>query len=268
MTPAQPGLQSALLSGVAAAQALGLALGVPIIGVNHVEAHLVAPFLALGALPTWPLVSLVVSGGHTHLFLSRGDEDHQVLGATLDDAAGEAFDKVAKVLGLGYPGGPEIQRAAAGGDPRTVVFKRPYLAPDSLDFSFSGLKTGVMYHCFGRLEDGRPGPHLNPDLSVEDVAASFQACVVDVRDRKLRRAVERTGVSRVAVGGGVACNGPLRARLEDTARELEWDLLLAPPQYCTDNAAMVAARGAQVWQVRGGVERPIDVAPRAAWPRI
>lgn len=264
----RPGLQSALLSGVAAAQAIGLAMDVPIIGVNHVEAHLVAPFLALETLPTWPLISLVVSGGHTHLFHSTDDLNHVVLGATLDDAAGEAFDKVAKVLGLGYPGGPEIQRAAEGGDPRAVPFKRPYLAPDSLDFSFSGLKTGVMYHCFGRREDGRPGPDLKPELSVKDVAASFQACVVDVLDRKLRRAVERTGVTRVAVGGGVACNGPLRKRLSATAEELGWDLMLAPPKFCTDNAAMVAARGAQVWKLSGCEAAPIEVAARAVWPRV
>lgn len=264
----RPGLLAALLSGIAAAQALGLALDVPVIGVNHVEAHLVAPFLVDGRAPEWPLLSLVVSGGHTHLFLSRGDEDHLLLGATLDDAAGEAFDKVAKLLRLGYPGGPVVQRAAESGDPEAVVFKRPYLSKESLDFSFSGLKTAVLYHCFGQTPDGKPGgDRLKPGLRVEDVAASFQACVVDVLDRKLRRAVEQTGVTRVAIGGGVACNGPLRERLRRTAAERQWELLLAPPALCTDNAAMVAARGAQVWAARGGVPRPLEASPRASWVR-
>ena len=263
-----PGLVSALLTGVAAAQAIGLALRAPVVGVNHVEAHLIAPFLAAGIDPAWPLLSLVVSGGHTHLFHSRSDEDHRLLGATRDDAAGEAFDKVAKLLDLGYPGGPEIQRAAASGDPRSVAFKRPYLAPDSLDFSFSGLKTAVLYHCFGQTADGKPGgDRLKDGLRVEDVAASFQACVVDVLDRKLRRAAEQTGVRRIAVGGGVACNGPLRARLRETAETEGWDLLLAPPAFCTDNAAMVAARATQLYRARGGRLPGLQVQARASWPR-
>lgn len=264
----RPGLLAALLSGIAAAQALGLALDVPVIGVNHVEAHLVAPFLVDERDPEWPLLSLVVSGGHTHLFLSRGVEDHVLLGATMDDAAGEAFDKVAKLLGLGYPGGPVVQRAAESGDPTAVAFKRPYLSRDSLDFSFSGLKTAVLYHCFGQTPEGGPGGDtLKPGLRVEDVAASFQACVVDVLDTKVRRAVEQTGVTRVAIGGGVACNGPLRERLRQTATEQGWELLLAPPAWCTDNAAMVAARGAQIWRARGGVSRPLEALARASWPR-
>ncbi len=265
----RPGLVSALLSGVAAAQALGVAFGVPVMGVNHVEAHLIAPFLASGEAPRWPLLSLVVSGGHTHLFLSRSDEDHRLLGATRDDAAGEAFDKVAKLLDLGYPGGPVIQRSAEGGDPEAVAFKRPYLAPDSLDFSFSGLKTAVLYHCFGQTPDGKPGgDRLKEGLRVEDVAASFQACVVDVLDRKLRRASQQTGIKRVAVGGGVACNGPLRDRLRATAETLGWELLIAPPEYCTDNAAMVAARGAQLFRAGGGRIAGLQVQARATWPRV
>jgi N6-L-threonylcarbamoyladenine synthase len=256
----RPGLLSALLSGVAAAEALGFALGLPVIGVNHVEAHLVAPFLAIETLPVWPVVSLVVSGGHSHLFLSRGDEDHLVLGATLDDAAGEAFDKVAKLLSLGYPGGPAIQAAAEAGDPTAIPFKRPYLDRDSLDFSFSGLKTAVLYHCFGQDPAGRAGRRLQSGLRVEDVAASFQAAVVDVLVEKVARAVRLTGVTAVAVGGGVACNGPLRERLASRATAEGWHLLLAPGALCTDNAAMVAARGAQLF-TRG---TPPTAGPRAA----
>jgi N6-L-threonylcarbamoyladenine synthase len=256
----RPGLLSALLSGVAAAEALGLALDLPVIGVNHVEAHLVAPFLASETLPVWPAVSLVVSGGHSHLFLSRGDEDHLVLGATLDDAAGEAFDKVAKLLALGYPGGPAIQAAAEAGDPTAIPFKRPYLDRDSLDFSFSGLKTAVLYHCFGQDPDGRAGRRLRSGLRVADVAASFQAAVVDVLVEKVARAVRLTGVTTVAVGGGVACNGPLRERLANRAAAEGWHLLLAPGALCTDNAAMVAARGAQLF-TRG---TPSTAGPRAA----
>jgi len=261
-----PGLQAALLCGTAAAHAVGLALGVPVVGVNHVEAHLIAPFLAAGRDPEWPLVSLVVSGGHTHLFRSTGDLEHVVLGATLDDAAGEAFDKVAKVLGLGYPGGPAIQAAAESGDPGALSFKRPYLSPESLDFSFSGLKTAVLYHCFGQGLDGRAGESLKPGLRAEDVAAGFQACVVDVLDRKLRRAVDATGINRVAVGGGVACNGPLRARLAETAASEGWELLIAPPAFCTDNAAMVAAQGTRVFS--SGAGAPPKVSARSSWPRI
>lgn len=264
----RPGLQAALLAGVAAAHAVGLALDVPVMGVNHVEAHLVAPFLAEARDPEWPLVSLVVSGGHTHLFHSESDTSHLLLGATLDDAAGEAFDKVAKVLGLGYPGGPAIERAAATGDDAAIPFKRPYLNPQSLDFSFSGLKTAVLYRCLGQDANGRPGTELLPGLEVEDVAASFQRTVVDVLDRKLQRAVDRTGVSRVAVGGGVACNGPLRERLAGTAAARGWELKLAPREFCTDNAAMIAARGAQLWRVQGGEVSPPAVQARASWKRV
>ena len=261
----RPGLVGALLIGVAGAQALGVALDRPVVGVNHVEAHLIAPFVALSRLPDYPLVSLVVSGGHTHLFHSSGPSRHRLLGATLDDAAGEAFDKVAKLLGLGYPGGPAIQKAAEDGDARAFAFKRSFLARDSLDFSFSGLKTAVLYRCFGQDSKGRPLSQLADGLRREDVAASFQAAVVDVLVEKLGRAVAVTGCPRVALGGGVACNGPLRGRIGERAAEMGWELLLPPPELCTDNAAMIAALGAQTQQEGRG--KPPEVAGRARWER-
>jgi N6-L-threonylcarbamoyladenine synthase len=264
----RPGLQAALLSGIALAEALAIALDRPLVGVNHIEAHLGAPFLARSSLPQYPFVSLVVSGGHTHLFRSSGVFQHELLGATLDDAAGEAFDKVAKLLGLGYPGGPAIQAAALAGSPNSIALKRPLLGPRSLDFSFSGLKTAVLYTCFGQDPTGRPLPSLKAGTAVADVAASFQACVVDVLVEKARRALHRTGLRRLAVGGGVACNRPLRDALIVMAAEEGTDLWHAPPAYCSDNAAMIAARGFEVHRTRGGRVVPLAPAPRAVWPRL
>ncbi|MSR74478.1 MAG: tRNA (adenosine(37)-N6)-threonylcarbamoyltransferase complex transferase subunit TsaD [Planctomycetes bacterium] len=260
-----PGLQAALLSGIAGAEGIALAYGIPLVGVNHVEAHLGAPFLALGELPSYPFLAFVVSGGHTHLFHARGPADLKLLGATIDDAAGEAFDKVAKMLGLGFPGGPALQRAAASGNPAAFRFKRPLLGSTSLDFSFSGLKTAVLYSCFGQEQDGRPRRVLPSNVLPQDVAASFQAAVVDVLVEKVRRAVAQTGVRRVAVGGGVACNGPLRTALAASAAALGHELLIAPPALCADNAAMVAARGCE--HLLAGISRPPRVAPRTTWPR-
>lgn len=259
-----PGLVPALVVGVASADALGLALDRPVYGVNHVEAHLVAPFLAVEEEPTWPNLGLVVSGGHTHLFRSLAADEHEVLGATLDDAAGEVFDKVARLLDLGYPGGPRIQAAAAGGgDPNAIPFKRPLLGPDSLDFSFSGLKTSVRHR---GLEACGEGFRPREGLSREDVAASFQACVVDVLVRKVERALDRTGLDVVGVGGGVACNAPLRARLEELAARRGIRLLVPPLKFCVDNAAMIAAQGGLL--LRAGRARPVAISPRGSWRRV
>jgi N6-L-threonylcarbamoyladenine synthase len=263
----EPGLVGALLLGVAAGEALAQALQKPLVGVNHIEAHLSAPFLVPGVAAEWPVVSLVVSGGHTHFFLSKSAVEHVLLGATLDDAAGEAFDKIAAVLGLGYPGGPEIERVARDGDPRAIKFKRPTLDPQGLDVSFSGLKTAVKYRCFGQHEDGRPKDVLLPEFKVADVAASFQAAVVDTLVIKARLAVKKTGVRRFAVGGGVACNGPLREGLRRAAGQDGFELLLTPPSLCTDNAAMVAAQGFHVMRLRGPEPPPLTVRSRAVWAR-
>jgi N6-L-threonylcarbamoyladenine synthase len=264
----RPGLKAALLSGLAAADAIALALGIPVVGVNHIEAHLVAPFLAAGREPIYPLVSLVVSGGHTHLFLSEAWDQHTVLGATLDDAAGEAFDKVAKMLHLAYPGGPAIEASARTGDAAALALPRPLLSEESLDFSFSGLKTAVSYACLERAPNGRPTGQLRAGVNVPDVAASFQRAVVDVLDTKVRRALKQTGVKRLALGGGVACNGPLRERLRSTAEELGVEFWLAPGALCTDNAAMVAARGYEVYTRSKGEVPPLSISSRATWPRL
>jgi N6-L-threonylcarbamoyladenine synthase len=263
----EPGLVGALLLGVAAAEGLAAATGKPVVGVNHIEAHLAAPFLVPEVRAEWPVVSLVVSGGHTHYFLSRSPVDHALLGATIDDAAGEAFDKISAVLGLGYPGGPAIEACAKDGDPRAIAFKRPTLDPAGLDVSFSGLKTAVKYRCFGQHEDGRPRDALLPQFRVADVAASFQAAVVDTLVAKARVAVKKTGVRRFAVGGGVACNGPLREALLRAGAADGFEVLLTPPKFCTDNAAMVAAQGYHVARLRGAASGPLEVRSRARWER-
>jgi N6-L-threonylcarbamoyladenine synthase len=263
----EPGLVGALLVGAAAAEGLALALGKPVVGVNHIEAHLAAPFLAPDVAAEWPLVSLVASGGHTHFFLSRSPVDHRLLGATIDDAAGEAFDKAAAVLGLGYPGGPAIEAAARDGDPRAFPFKRPTLDPARLDVSFSGLKTALRYRCCGQYENGRPRETLLPDVRVADAAASFQAAVVETLVTKARLAVRQTGVPRFAIGGGVACNGPLRAALAAAGRDDGFAVVLTPPEFCTDNAAMVAAQGFHVARLRGASEGALTVRSRAEWRR-
>ncbi|MEZ5219132.1 MAG: tRNA (adenosine(37)-N6)-threonylcarbamoyltransferase complex transferase subunit TsaD [Ilumatobacteraceae bacterium] len=225
-----PGLIGALLVGVSAAKALSLAWNVPFVGVNHMEAHLYAAFLEDPTLEL-PLVVLLVSGGHTMLIEMRGHGDYRLLGQTIDDAAGEAFDKVARYLGLGYPGGPMIDRAAELGDPSAIDFPRAMLH-DGLDFSFSGLKTAVVNHV-----------KANPDVPTEDVAASFQAAVVDVLVAKARRAARQTGAKGLVLGGGVAANSLLRDKFARAAEEDGIRSFLPSRAMCTDNAAMIASVG-------------------------
>ena len=235
-----PGLIGALLIGVTAAKALSWALGMPLLAVNHLHAHVYAAWLDADP-PPLPAVSLVVSGGHTSLFLTRGPIAHTLLGGTLDDAAGEAFDKVASILKLGYPGGPAIEQAARCGRADSVRFPRAMMKPGSARFSFSGLKTAVLYHCLGNnasrqdIEKAsyRPG-------FVADVAAAFQEAVVDVLVAKACEAAGRHGVRSLIVGGGVAANGRLRERLGAAADAQGLALRLAPAPLCTDNAAMTA----------------------------
>jgi N6-L-threonylcarbamoyladenine synthase len=245
-----PGLIGALLIGVTAAKTLAWLRDLPIIGVNHLHAHAYAAALEREA-PLFPCVSLVASGGHTSLFLSRSAIEHETLGATLDDAAGEAFDKAASILGLGYPGGPSIDRAARAGDPRAIAFPRTRLGPDSLDFSFSGIKTAVLYHCRGQNPRAPRPPPTGQEIA--DVAASFQEAVVDTLVEKLLEAARRAGASRIAVGGGVAANSRLRERLADAARRRGLEVVLPPIRYCMDNAAMVA-----------GIAHPLYAAGRAS----
>lgn len=239
----RPGLIGALLIGVSAAKAISIAHGLPLIAVNHIEAHVFSSVLSGDEFPL-PTVALVVSGGHTSLFVVRGTGDMEEIGRTIDDAAGEAFDKAAAILGLGYPGGPAIQNAAEGGDPHAVPFKRPYLSKDSLDFSFSGLKTSLLYRARGqnlRRGDGE----LRDDIHVPDMAASFQETVVAVLTRKALDAAERTGIHHVVLGGGVAANARLRERMTEQAAARGIGLTIPPRAFCTDNAAMVAVVGSR-----------------------
>lgn len=232
-----PGLVGSLLVGLCAAKALSFALELPLCGVNHLEGHLLAPFLE-GEAPCFPFLGLVVSGGHTSLYEVAGFDDYRLLGETRDDAAGEAFDKVAKLLGLGYPGGVVIDRLAREGNPRAFAFPRALSTSEGLDFSFSGLKTSVLY--FVR----RKGEEFARD-HLPDLAASFQEAVVDSLLAPLGRAVARTGIRTVTLSGGVACNSRLRARLAEMAAAQGLRVHVPSPFLCTDNAAMIAAAGAR-----------------------
>ncbi|HMR96761.1 MAG TPA: tRNA (adenosine(37)-N6)-threonylcarbamoyltransferase complex transferase subunit TsaD [Microthrixaceae bacterium] len=225
-----PGLIGALLVGVSAAKALALTWDVPFVSVNHLEAHLYAALLEDPHLEL-PMVVLLVSGGHTMLVLMEDHGRYRILGQTLDDAAGEAFDKVARFLGLGYPGGPAIDREAMDGDPEAVRFPRSMI-DDGLDFSFSGLKTAVVNHV-----------RANPDVSTPDVAASFQAAVVDVLVAKARRAAAETGARALAIGGGVAANSLLREQFLTACTDDGLHAFLPSRAMCTDNAAMIASAG-------------------------
>lgn len=227
-----PGLVGSLLVGVQAAKALAWYHGLPLVAVDHVHAHIYAARWAEGGWD-FPAVALVVSGGHTSLYYVSGPgEIPRELGRTLDDAAGEAFDKAAKMLGLGYPGGPVIDELARSGNPRAVKFPRGMKREGSLDFSFSGLKTAVMY--FLRDNEGAE------KISKEDIAASFQDAVVEVLVEKTRLAARNEHVKNIFLSGGVAANSRLRARFADMAKKENYVCSIAPAKYCTDNAAMVA----------------------------
>ncbi len=252
-----PGLVGALLVGVSAAKMLALALGVPLINANHIEAHVYACRLA-ARREIFPCVGLVVSGGHTSLFDCRTALDFDLLGATTDDAAGEAFDKVASLLGLGFPGGPAVDREAAQGDPNAYRFPRSFLTEDRLDFSFSGLKTAVLYTVYGQGAP-RQGPPPTGRRRA-NLAASFQQAVVDVLVAKSRQALRRTGHRRLAVGGGVAANRGLRAALEEMARAEGVELFIPPLKLCTDNAAM-AAVAVEKWRRREWAPLDLDAVP-------
>ncbi|MGH9044738.1 MAG: tRNA (adenosine(37)-N6)-threonylcarbamoyltransferase complex transferase subunit TsaD [Acidimicrobiales bacterium] len=225
-----PGLMGSLLVGISHAKALAMAWGVPFVGVNHLEGHLFASLLDHPDLD-WPLVVLLVSGGHTILVAVERLGSYRVLGQTLDDAAGEAFDKVARYLGLGYPGGPAIDRAAREGDPTAFDLPRP-LYDRGYDFSFSGLKTALVRTA-----------EANPAASTEDLAASFQEAVVDVLVDKAVRAVRETGAMGLCLGGGVAANSLLRERVSTAAHDEGVAALVPSMAMCTDNAAMIAAAG-------------------------
>ena len=233
-----PGLVGSLLIGVTAAKTLAMVLGVPLVAVNHVEAHVYSVCLDRRE-PVFPCVALVVSGGHTSLYDCPAPLELELLGSTTDDAAGEAFDKVASILGLGYPGGPAIDQAARRGSTTAHRFPRSWLGPDSLDFSFSGIKTAVLYAVQGYGPKRRQTVALDEQARA-DFAASFQEAVVDVLVGKALRASDRRGRKRIAVGGGVAANTRLRERLAAEAAQCGCEAIFPAPRYCVDNAAMGA----------------------------
>jgi N6-L-threonylcarbamoyladenine synthase len=252
-----PGLVGALLVGVSAAKMLSLALGAPLVAVNHVASHVFACRLAAGR-DIFPCVGLVVSGGHTALFRCDDPLSLEVLGGTRDDAAGEAFDKVAAILGLGFPGGPAVEREAAGGNPKAYPFPRAFLDDGRLEFSFSGLKTAVLYACHGQdVAKATPPP---PGPKRADLAASFQQAVVDVLVLKCKQALRKTGLERLAVGGGVSANKRLRAALEAMCAKEGAELFIPPPALCTDNAAM-AALAVEKWKRGQFAPADLDAEP-------
>ena len=311
---AEPGLIGSLLVGLMAAKTLAWAWDVPLIGVNHVYAHAYAaalrkvpacgsnnpaPASACGGPIEYPAVALICSGGHTALYRCSSPTEMELLGTTIDDAAGEAFDKVASILKLGFPGGPAVERAAKRGDPAAVDFPRTLLDGQSLDFSFSGLKTAVLYHVNGLPETRRRKPVPSPETQVpppgvqvppssaaqrslgvpaqsstgpargtvhtpgqiDDIAASFQAAVIDVLRIKLRRAVTLTGARTIVIGGGVSANAALRAAAAELADKLHCTLRLPPMEFCVDNGAMIAGLGFHYY--RQGRFSDLDLEARA-----
>ena len=252
---AGPGLAGALLVGVSAAKAISLVAGIPYVGVNHLEGHIYAAFLEEPDLAP-PLAFLLVSGGHTLIVVMEGHGQYRILGQTIDDAAGEAFDKVARHLGLGYPGGPAIDRIAAQGDPEAIAFPRPML-DEGFDFSFSGLKTSVATYV-----------KREPDADLADVAASFQDAVVDTCITKLLRAAAAVDAKTVVIGGGVAANSRLRTRLLDAAEAEGRRAFLPSASLCTDNGAMIAAAAWYRLQADGPTPLSAGASPGLRLPTI
>lgn len=249
----EPGLVGSLLVGLTAAKTVAWSLNIPLVTVNHIEAHLYACQM-VAPKHVYPCIGLVVSGGHTHLYDCRSPTDLELIGWTIDDAAGEAFDKAARVMDLDYPGGPVIDKRAARGNPKAVKFPRPMLHDKRLRFSFSGLKTAILYEA-----KGNPGPRSEPpppltEKRIDDLCASFQAAVVDVLIAKCKLALKEKNYRTLCVGGGVACNSGLRKALEKLSQS--HTVVCAPPEFCTDNAAM----GAIGWELlEQGITSPLDV---------
>ena len=256
-----PGLAGALLVGVNVAKGLAFARRKPLLGINHLEGHVYANWLdTSAAAPAFPLVALIVSGGHTDLVLSDGHGQYRRLGRTRDDAAGEAFDKVARLLGLGFPGGPPIEREAASGDSRCFQFPRAWLDADSWDFSFSGLKTAVRHQVrdLGVDPDHASADERRARLPIADLAASFQAAVVDVLATRAARAAHEFGARSLALGGGVAANRTLLRTVEQRA---QLTVVCPPPRLCTDNAAMIASAGFFRYRAGQRSDLRLDVEP-------
>ena len=255
-----PGLIGSLLVGVSAAKAVALATGAALVPVHHVEAHVYSCFHERKQ-PPFPAVALVVSGGHTTLFVVRGPLHYERVGDTMDDAAGEAFDKVAALLELPYPGGPAVEKLARGGDAAAFRFPRSLLGRDSLDFSFSGLKTAVLYHCRG--QNARE-PRKLTDRERADVAASFQAAVVDVLEEKVDRLCQAVDARAVLVGGGVAANSAVRERMTRFCEHRSLPLYLAERALAGDNAVMVAGLGRLLHHAGVHADLDLDAAPEGS----
>lgn len=251
---AGPGLMGALLVGASVARSMAYALNIPAIGVHHLEGHLLAPLLEEDP-PEFPFVALLVSGGHTQLVRVGGIGDYHILGGSLDDAAGEAFDKTAKLMGLGYPGGPEVARMAEHGRSGRFDFPRPMTDRPGLDFSFSGLKTHTL-HIFNGTE--------RSEQDKADIARAFQEAAVDTLVIKSRRALEQTGLTRLVVAGGVSANRLMRQRLEGMASQAGYRVYFPRLEFCGDNGAMIAYAGYRRLSV--GLSDPLEIRARPRWP--
>jgi N6-L-threonylcarbamoyladenine synthase len=259
----QPGLTIALIVGVTAAKTLSFAWDKPLIAINHLHAHLQSAMLSEDN-PQLPAVALIVSGGHTCLYDYCSPLEPVLLGHTIDDAAGEAFDKVATILKLPYPGGPSIEMAAENGNPKAIKFPRSMLGRDSLDFSFSGIKTAVLYYCRGQDMKGENKVDSMSARQIADIAASFQAAVIDVLVKKTQRAAKKIGARTILLGGGVAANNRLRTALQKMSDSdvPPKKLLVAPKQYCTDNAVMVASLA--YYKFKAGLFAELTLEPKAS----
>ena len=253
-----PGLVGALLVAVCFGRSLAWALDVPAIGVHHMEGHLLAPMLEEQA-PSFPFIALLVSGGHTQLMQVDGIGQYKLLGESVDDAAGEAFDKAAKMMGLSYPGGPALSKLAEQGDAERFKFARPMTDRPGLDFSFSGLKTQVRNTILELAVDGRLA-----EQDKADIAASFQQAVVDTLVLKCRRALKQTGVQRLVIAGGVGANKQLRAGLRSAVEKMGGQVYYPRPEFCTDNGAMIAYAGTQ--RLLAGLCDPLEIAVTPRWP--
>lgn len=255
---AGPGLVGALLVGASCAQALAFAWDIPALGVHHMEGHLLAPMLEEHP-PEFPFVALLVSGGHTQLVRVDGIGQYELLGETLDDAAGEAFDKTAKMMGMHYPGGPEISRMAMKGIAGRFLFPRPMTDRPGLDFSFSGLKTSALMTWQQCQSAGDDGEQTRCDISL-----AFQQAVVDTLTIKCKRALKQTGLKRLVIAGGVSANKALRTSLEQMLGAMNGNVYYARPEFCTDNGAMIAFAGCQ--RLQAGQREDLSISVQARWP--
>lgn len=255
---AGPGLVGALLVGASFAKSLSFAWGIPSVGVHHMEGHLLAPMLEENP-PQFPFVALLVSGGHTQLVKVTGIGRYELLGESVDDAAGEAFDKTAKLLGLNYPGGPEIARLAEQGTAKRFTFPRPMTDRPGLMFSFSGLKTAAL----NAWQQCKAGGDASEQTKA-DIALAFQQAVVETLTIKCKRALEQTGLNQLVIAGGVSANKALRSSLETMVKPLQGNVFYARPQFCTDNGAMIAYAGCQ--RLLAGERSDLAIEVRARWP--